>query len=285
MERIVMSDSAHAKHGFIPFNQLEPVFFEVVLAPIHDAAGKLIPGYNSVRRLDTGDTLAVHSDKYSLVPYQTHFDAFEKAIQDSRLQWQTMEVKTDMADNGAKCFRQYLFPAHMVDLDAGPRGIRKIALSIMMTDSYDGSTRFQGRCGAYDFICMNGIISGKTIDAVGFKHTGRMEIKIENAAQQLTEAADRFLDTVGRYARWPSIELKPIEFSELVADMPQSNPRLVDQLTAQFSRNEGRTLWDAFDLLTTWSTHEIPVKTQADRQKRVAALVEGDLWVGLERVG
>lgn len=280
-----MTESPLEKHGFIPFNQLEPVFFEVVLAPIHDAAGKTIPGYRSVRRLDTGDTLAVHSDKYSLVAYQTHFDAFEAAIQASRLKWDDMLVKTDMADNGAKCFRQYIFPSHQVEIDGRGAGKRLIALSIMMTDSYDGSMRFQGRCGAFDFVCMNGCISGKTIDAVGFKHTGEMEIKIENAAERLTAAADNFLDTAGRYARWPAIELRPIEFSELVGDLPQSNDRLVDQLTAQWSRTECKTLWDAFDLLTTWSTHDIPIKTQADRQKRVAALVEGELWKGLERVG
>ena len=280
-----MTESPLQKHGFIPFNMLEPVFFEVILAPIYDADTKVIPGYRSVRRMDSGDTLAVHSDKYSLVAYQTHFDAFEAAIKASRLKWDDMLVKTDMADNGAKCFRQYIFPSHMVQLDAGPRGLRQIALSIMMMDSYDGSMKFQGRCGAFDFICMNGCISGKTIDAVGFKHTGEMELKIEGAAERLTQAADHFLDTMGRYARWPQIELKPIEFSELVADMPQANPRLVDQLTAQWSRTECKTLWDAFDLLTTWSTHDIPIKTANDRQKRVAALVEGELWAGLERVG
>jgi hypothetical protein len=190
-----------------------------------------------------------------------------------------------MADNGAKCFRQYVFPDHMVEFETGRSGRRRMALSIMMMDSYDGSMRFQGRCGCFDFICCNGVVSGKTIDAIGFKHTGDMEIKIEGAAERLTLAATSFLETMDRYQRWPQIELSSIEFSELVADIPQSNPRLVDQLTAQFARDQGVSLWDAFNLLTTWATHDVPIKTQNDRQKRVGALVEGELWKGLEKVG
>lgn len=272
------------RHGFIPANHVEPIDFTVELNGIYDRQGRRIPGHKAVIRSDTGDTLAVHSDKYSLVPYQVHFDAFEKAIKGSGLRWETMRIGTDLTDNGARIFRQYLFPDHQVTFDSG-RGERTVALRILMFDSYDGSSRFRGMAGAYDFVCANTSVSGKAIDEIGFKHVGDMEIKIDDAALRLTHSAERFIEEMNRLSSWPQITLKPVEFSELVADMPQSNPRLVDQLTAGFSRDEGRNLWDAHNLLTTWATHGIPIKTAADRQKRVGLLVEGALWQGLERVG
>src|SRR5580765_448680 len=75
-----MYDEVMDKYGFIPANHAKPIEFEVLLNGIYDRQGRKIPGHKAVVRSDTGDTLAVHSDKYSLVPYQVHFDAFEKAI-------------------------------------------------------------------------------------------------------------------------------------------------------------------------------------------------------------
>ena len=272
------------RHGFIPANHVEPIDFTVELNGIYDRQGRRIPGHKAVIRSDTGDTLAVHSDKYSLVPYQVHFDAFEKAIKGSRLRWETMRIGTDLTDNGARIFRQYLFPDHQVTFDSG-RGERTVALRILMFDSYDGSSRFRGMAGGYDFVCANTSVSGKSIDEIGFKHVGDMADKIDMAAERLTQSADRFIEEMNRLASWPKIGLKTVEFSELVGAMPQSNPRLVDQLTADYARVEGRNLWDAHNLLTTWATHDIPIKTAADRQKRVGLLVEDELWQGLERVG
>jgi hypothetical protein len=280
-----MYDDVMERYGFIPANHVAPIEFEVKLNGIYDAKGRRIPGHKAVVREDTGDTLAVHSDKYSLVPYQVHFDAFEKAIAASALDTTDMRIGTDMTNNGARIFRQYLFPAHMVKVDSRHHGERPVALRIFMFDSYDGSSRFWGKTGAFDFICANQSVSGKEIDSIGFKHTGDMAAKIDAAAEQLTNSAQRFVEEMQRLAEWPLIELKNVEFSELVDALPQSNKTLVDYMTAEYARHDGRTLWDAHNLLTRWATHDIPPKTRADRQRRIGELVEGALWQGLEHVG
>ena len=277
-------DELMSKYGFIPANHVAPINFEVELNGIYDRQGRKIPGHRAVVRSDTGDTLAVHSDKYSLVPYQVHFDAFERAIGQSNLDTTGMRIGTDLTDNGARIFRQYLFPAHHVLVNSG-RGERMVALRILMFDSYDGSAKFRGKAGGFDFVCANESVSGKEIDSIAFMHVGELELKIVAAAQQLTQASERFIESMDRLQRWPAIDLKVIEFSELVADMPQSNKRLVDELTAEFAKHEGRNLWDAHNLLTRWATHGIPPKTKADRQQRIGELAEGELWHGLEKVG
>ena len=280
-----MYDDVMDKYGFIPANHVAPIDFEVLLNGIYDRQGRKIPGHKAVVRGDTGDTLAVHSDKYSLVPYQVHFDAFEKAIARSGLYAENMRIGTDLTNNGARIFRQYLFPDHKVTIDSRHHGERTVALRIFMFDSYDGSSRFWGKTGAFDFVCANQSVSGKEIDSIGFKHVGDMEAKIDAAAEQLSGSAQRFILEMHRVACWPMIDLKPIEFSELVNEMGQSNKTLVDYMTAEFGRHDGKTLWDAHNLLTRWATHEIPPKTRADRQKRVGELLETELWQGLERIG
>jgi hypothetical protein len=231
-----MFDQQMAQHGFIPFDYKTPNFFPVGLAPVYDALGKEVPGYKRVERGDTGDTLAVHSDAYSLVPYERHFQLFEDAIAKSALNTTDMQVGTDMERNGAKIFRQYLFPNERAVI-TNRRGERELKLRIFMFDSYDGSSSLVGRSGFFDMVCCNMAFMGKSLADVKFRHVGDMDAKVQVAAQQLTDAAEDFQVQAKRLATWTTIPVTPLGFGELVATMPQSNQKLVDQMTAEFARN------------------------------------------------
>lgn len=270
-------DQMMDQYGFIPMNHQKPNFFPVGTQPIFDHTGKAIPGHKAVMRGDTGDVLAVHSDKYSMVPYEEHFAIFEEAIEVSNLNSTNMRIATDFQDNGAKIFRQYLFPEHTMMLDTVSCK-RPIALRIYMFDSYDGTTAWQGRAGFFDFVCANSAIFGTEIDSFKFKHVGQMADKVRQAADGLTSAAEKFIAEFPRLQRWPQISLDAHGFTEVVEALPQGNKRLTDALVSDYARSQFGTLWEAHQLLTSWSTHGIPARTQADRQKRVAALVEGDVW-------
>ena len=277
MDVLATYDGMMDKYGFIPFDHHKPHFFPVGSYPIFDNRGAEIPGHKAVMRGDTGDVLAVHSDKYAMVPYEEHFALFEEAIGVSNLNSEGMRIATDFQQNGARIFRQYLFPQHTMILDTAARK-RPIALRIYMFDSYDGSTAWQGRAGFFDFVCANSAIFGTEIDSFKFKHTGDMAGKVAQAAEGLTGAAERFIAQFPRLQKWPGITLDAHSFTEIAGDLPQGNRRLTDQLVADFSRQGDSSLWGAHQLLTAWSTHNIPARTQADRQKRVASLIEGEVW-------
>jgi hypothetical protein len=277
MDHIVSYQDMMDSYGFIPFNHQKPNFFPVITTPIYDRLGQVIPGHQAVVRDDTGDTLAVHSAKYSMVPYEEHFALFEEAIEVSNLNTVGMRIATDFQQNGAKIFRQYLFPEHVMLLDTSA-GQRPIALRIYMFDSYDGSTAWQGRAGFFDFVCANSAIFGTEVESFKFKHVGDMADKVRQAADGLTGAAEKFIANFPRLQKWPGIPLDAHSFTEIAMALPQGNDRLTDSLTAEYARSQYGSLWEAHQLLTSWSTHGIPARTQADRQKRVAALVEGSVW-------
>lgn len=277
MDALMNYSDQMEQYGFIPFNHQKPNFFPVGTQAIFDFQGKAIPGHKAVMRGDTGDVLAVHSDKYAMVPYEEHFQIFEDAIEVSNLNTVGMRIATDFQQNGAKIFRQYLFPEHTMMLDTAAQQ-RPIALRIYMFDSYDGSTAWQGRAGFFDFVCANSAIFGTEIDSFKFKHVGDMADKVRQAADGLTGAAERFIAEFPRLQKWPQITLDAHSFTEIVEALPQGNQRLTDQLVADYARGQYGTLWEAHTLLTSWSTHGIPARTQADRQKRVASLVEGEVW-------
>jgi hypothetical protein len=270
-------DGLMEKYGFIPFNHQKPNFFPVGTAEIYDHKGRVIPGHKAIWREDTGDTLAIHSDKYSMVPYEEHFEIFERAIAESNLDSGEMRIATDFQDNGAKIFRQYLFPKHTMMLDTKTSS-HPIALRIYMFDSYDGSTAWQGRAGFFNFVCANSAIYGQEVDSFRFKHMGDMHEKVGHAAVMLTSAAEKFIANFPRLQRWPHVDIDPFMFTEVLEGLPQGNKTLSDELVARFAREAGGNLWDAHQVLTSWATHGIPAKTQATRQKRVASLVESAVW-------
>lgn len=266
------------QHGFVPMNHQAPQFFPVSTEHVYDGLGKVVPNYKRIVRGDTGDTLHVATDSYTLVPYEEHFSIFEEAIQQSGLPLEGMRIGTDMADNGARIFRQYLLPAVQEEVQG-----QKITLRIVMFDSYNGTTAFTGRSGFFNFACANQSFFGKSLLDVKFKHTGDMQGRVKKAAEELTMSAVRFEEEAKRLQNWPKVILTPVGATALLQALPQINRGLTDSLTAQYSRESGRTLWDFYNVLTSWATHGVNAKTANDRSKRVLDLVEGRDWQDMER--
>jgi hypothetical protein len=261
------------QHGFIPMNHEKPSFFPVNTDHVYDGLGKVVPNYKRVVRGDSGDTLAIHTDSYSLVPYEEHFEMFEEAIRNSGLPIGGMRVGTDMSDNGARIFRQYLLPEVTHEIDG-----QRIALRIVMFDSYNGTAAFTGRSGFFNFACANQSFFGKSLLNVKFKHTGDLHGRVKEAAEALTMSAVSFQEEAKRLEKWPTVQVDAVKATLLLQALPQGNRTLTNELTARFARENNNTLWDFYNLLTYWATHGVNAKTSNDRSKRVLDLVEGKDW-------
>lgn len=282
-----MYDGVMAEHGFVPANHVKPDWFPVTIQRLFDDRGRPIPGYKRIQRDDTGDTLAVHSDKYALITYEQQFEAFDRELGLSGLDLGDMAVATDLSHNGARCFRQYVLPKYQIDMPNG----RHLALRFIMFGSYDGSTSFHGRCGGYDFVCANTSVVGKDVLNLKVRHTGNDNAvvdRIDKAVEQLVAAARAYLAERERLRRWPGIHVDVASAKELYKALPQSTDALVDHLVARFAEAGDRNLWGVWNTLTSWSSHPEGIKRNAaqvktDREKRVTSLVEGRDWQSFER--
>ena len=275
-----MYEDLMTKHGFIPSNHTAPVFFTVSLENIYDKTNKQIPGYKAVIRGDTGDTLKVHTDAYSLVLYEESFGAFEQAIEKSGLDTTDMRIGTDVMNGGGKIFRQYLFPnikERIANSD--------IALTISVFDSYDGTTAFIGRSGHFNFRCANMGFAGRAALEMKVKHSGVETIKRQLAAIELiVQAAERYVVEAKRMREWPNIQVPVDNCRNILKAIPQSTDQLCDTLLASYAVEKEHNLWSLYNCLTAWSTHTPTGKRKMaiDRQKRVLDLVEGKEWKHLE---
>jgi hypothetical protein len=273
------------KYGFIPANHAKPVFFPVKARRLFDEQGHELPGYLRIVREDTGDTLHVATDSYKVITNEEAFGAFEEALESSTLDLEGMRIGTDYANNGARCFRQYLLPAHQIEVKKGV----SVALALIMMNSYDGSLRFRGQCGAYTFVCANTAIHGTDYAQFSARHTGAVDVKAAIAG--LTKAAEEHIERTRRWKEWATIAISDQQAMQVCKALPQATDSLTDHLVHAWLRarddgsaQSGPNAWTLYSVLTNWASHaDSAVKggrgqAKFDRHKRVAGLIEGKVW-------
>lgn len=282
-----------AQHGFIPANHQQPVFHNVEVRKLYDEKGEELPGWQRVVNVDLGKTLHVATDAYRLVPNEVAYGAFEDALKRSRLDLTDMQIGTDMPALGARCFRQYVLPAHTVRVKPGV----DVALRFIMLNSYDGTTSFRGMSGAYNFVCANTSIVGRDYARFALRHTG--EPDVENAILGLVKAAEEHVEVSNKWSLWPQIRLTDQQAITAIKALPNSgggaSPKsVVDHLVHAYvdardsdGPQSGPNLWCLYNVLTAWSTHgqteeALGMATQLDRERRIATLVDGKAWKVLE---
>jgi len=235
--------------GFVPANHESPLYFPVGLRPL-TCMGQTINGYQAVVREDESRVLAVHSDKYALMPNERVYALFDEAIRQSGLDTTNLRVADDISHDGARAFRQYLFPGHVEEI-AGT----EIALRIIAFNSYDGSLSARYRAGFYRFVCANTAVIGRDAADFRVRHIGDMEEKIPVIAQSVVTSAEGFIANAKRMRRWADVPLTHGDMEQLTKGFAEGNERLENQLFADAMRANAATVWDFYNVLTAWATH------------------------------
>ena len=260
--------------GFVPANHESPLYFPVALKPL-SCMGHELPGYQAVVREDEERVLAVHSDRYSLMPNERVYALFDEAIRQSGLDVTDMRVADDMSHDGARAFRQYLFPGHVEEV-AGT----EIALRIIAFNSYDGSLSARYRAGMYRFVCANTCVLGR--DAADFKvrHIGDMEEKMPAIAQSVVASAEAFVENAKRMRAWAGQRICTDDLGRLSKKFAAGNEKLENQLIADALRACAETAWDYYNVLTAWATHasvrsaKNAAHAKTVREDKVAAFID-----------
>src|SRR3954468_16583033 len=212
------------RYGFITANHAKPEFWPVKARRLFDEEGVELEGWKRIVREDNGKTLHVATDAYQVVSNEDAFGAFETALRESTLDLTDMQVATDYSNYGARCFRQYLLPAHQGEVRPG----NAVALRAIMMNSYDGSMRFRGQAGAYSFACANTSILGSDFGRFSFSHRSGVEIDVQGAVRDLIAAAEAHVAKVNEWKGWPDIRLTDDQAIAAIQTMPGAAKALVD---------------------------------------------------------
>jgi hypothetical protein len=244
----------HLNHDIVRGN---PADFPVALRPIsYDGPDgyRAVPRRQAVVRQDTGEAIAVVSNRYTLVPHTRILQVLQEAIQPLDLGPVPRGIYVDRW--GARMRAIFKFPA----LARPVLGGDDICPCLEVSNTYDGTSRVSVHIGAFRFVCTNLAVGGGGVFAGGFMSIHAGEIVIERFAERLTAYLTRFDDIVGTYRAWSE---RPAEPSVLEQAVDGSLNGHFKDLRRELLNARPATVFDAYNLMTDYATHRTRSATSA----------------------
>ena len=133
------------------------------------------------------DVIAVHKPSYRLVKNRDAIEAVEKSLRVSQLDLRDVQVVDQAAYGGCYMRREYTLPKHSVFIGAED----KVAMKVIVENSYNGTSRFNVHIGAFRYVCSNGLVLGESAFTSNRRHTG--QIDLEGMVADMANAIPIFL--------------------------------------------------------------------------------------------
>jgi hypothetical protein len=224
---------------------------------------RAIPTRRAVVREDTGQAIAVVSNRYALVPHTRILDVIEQAIQPLDVGPVPRGIYVDR--HGARMRALFKFPT----LARPVFGQDEICPCLQVKNTYDGSARIAVHIGAFRFVCTNLAVGGGGAFGGGFVSIHAGEIPIEEMACQLAAYLTRFDQIVRLYRKWS--EQRP-DRNGIESILRHSLNGRFDDLRDEMLATTPPTVFDAYNRLTHHATHSMrSARTAFDMLERVNA--------------
>jgi hypothetical protein len=240
--------------------------FPVSLEPVWlqgEDGSKEIPNRRAVVRRDTGQAIAVVSNRYTVVPHTSILDVVERAIAPLDVGPVPRGIYT--GSRGAWMRALFKFPA----LAQPVFGTDTICPCLQIQNTYDGSTRISVHIGAFRFVCTNLAVGGGGVFAGGFVSIHAGEIPIDAMAARLVDYLTRFDAIVQTYRQWAEQRLQR---DELEAVLEHSLTGRFERLRKELLAAAPGTVFESYNRLTHHATHKMrSARTAFEMLERVNA--------------
>lgn len=240
--------------------------FPVALRPVfhdgHDGPQPIL-ARRAIVREDTGEAIAVVSDRYTLVPHTRILDLIEQAIRPLDVGSVPRGIYVDR--HGARMRAIFKFPA----LASPVLGSDEICPCLQVRNTYDGSARIAMHIGAFRFVCTNLAVGGGGVFAGGFVSIHAGEIPIEKMADQLAQYLTRFNQIVELYRHWAERRPTTAELASVFQQSLKGRPEMLWQAVLEAAP---ATVFDAYNVMTSHATHRMrSPRTAFDLLERINA--------------
>ena len=227
-----------------------PADFPIALKPVYYAADgtfAAVPRRLAVVREDTGQPIAVVSDRYALIPHRRILDAVEEAIKPLDLGPVPRGIYVDR--QGARMRAIFKFPALAQPVLQGD----DICPCLKIQNTYDGTSRMAIHIGAFRFVCTNLAIGGGGVFAGGFMSIHAGEIPLEKIAEQAGTYLVGFEKVVEMYRCWTQKWLEQGSLAKVLEGVSTWHARRISEVFV--SRRP--TVYEAYNSATHYATHQM----------------------------
>ncbi len=246
-----------ASHLNLTVHHGHPADFPVSLMPVEcgtNGVRRPIPHRLAVVREDTGQPLAVVSDRYTLVPHETILNAVDASLATLDVGPVPRGIYVDRG--GARMRAIYKFPALAQSITNGD----EICPCLQVRNTYDGTARIGLHIGAFRFVCTNLAVGGGGVFAGGFMAVHAGEIPIDTVTEELANYLRGFDGIAALYRRWKEESLQPQGLQEIFEHDLDGRPEALQQ--AWLAANP-KTVYAAYNAATDFASHRMRSATAA----------------------
>ena len=260
-----------------------------------------------LRRVDTGQTLAIVSDSYEPVQYLDIVENLEQSINMSGIDLEAAKFETNIINDGMQLELTAKFFAESTTID-GRNDM--VTPQFKFRTSHNRTWANNGMMGYFRSACYNTLVDGNKLAYVYGRHSKNFSVpsfasKIRAASDYVAnaginqmhrwyqtpvsrgQAIHLFSNTLAKRMDNVSKKLKPnkVMLSNLMKTFDEENRHIIGKGNYEKygERTEG-TLWTAYQAATAWSTHVPKAYTRVLREDKVRKMMDSTQWKELENV-
>lgn len=247
----------------------------------------------AVIRADNRQPLGIVGQRYAIAQNRdlqaAAAEACEAALPVHALQ--DIELNEFTSRGGAYTRFEYTFPGLGADIRQLSGASTQLKFRIGITNSFNGSGSIRAMAGAYDLVCINGMVIGE-FESSAFRHSAgfhpaKLKAFIEIEAQ-------RYLERVRIWQGWALKEIRPAgarEALELAGMSGRRVEKMMEQLEIE-AQARGMTVWALYSALTYYSSHNSDrftvrnsaaadnvAETLDKREREVAAVISSEAFL------
>ena len=218
--------------------------YRVKQQKVYDKTGKLIEGYSGNFRADTGECLAITSDKYRIVHHQDALDAVQSCLDFGDYKRKLYSIK-----DGRRLYAVYDFSDQRQQIQKGD----DVGFRLLLKNSYDGSCGVDLSAGLLRIICTNGMVVMAKDSHVTRPHRSSGEIDLGFLSDTIQHSKMQWTASVEFFKAMASTPITQHEGVEMVDAM------IKDKVIAKIHAEEIKKIWEkpTYDLDSSRNTYNL----------------------------
>jgi len=215
-----------------------------------------------------------HSDNYQLIPYETILSGLSDSLDNYGIDLKGASIRFDVADTLSRMRLRVMFGdesefgSHTMQYNTDD----KLQFGIELVSSYDASIVFKLQTMFLRLICDNGMKSTESFNSSIRRHTTNFQI--EKAFEKLKGLNTSFNKLRDQFEVYQSVKLTRDDVNKLFKSFSKGSEGKEYLLNKVLEDKKIITLWDAYNALTNYSSHN---KRAVSVGKRNAKVKEFDI--------
>jgi len=215
-----------------------------------------------------------HGDHYKLIPYEGILSGLSDSLDSYGVDLKGASIQFDVADTLSRMRLRVMFGD---ETELGSHTMQYntddvLQFGIELVSSYDASVVFKLQTMFLRLICDNGMKSIESFNSSYKRHT--TNFKIEDAFNKLKGLNTSFKKLSDRFETYQSVKLLRSDVDKLFKSFSKGSSGKEYLLNHNLERQDNLTLWNVYNALTNYSSHN---KRAVQIGKRNAKVKEFDI--------